>query len=261
VARRNLPLYQRQADVVLANGANHNVAVSIVQNFVRVTGPTAPFSITGLTSTGIGGHIVVVHNATTFDCTVAHLSSSSIAANRIDTLTETDVTLAAESVAVLVYDEASAQWKLGPVRDSSVSAPGSYSNEEAQDAVGTILADTATINLTYTDATPEIKADVIDASITYAKIQNVSATDKLLGRSTAGAGVVEEIALTAAGRALLDDAAASDQRTTLGLGSLATVTPTGTPDGTKFLRDDSTWQTVSSGGLTHPQVLARTMGS
>lgn len=59
-------------------------------------------------------------------------------------------------------------------------------------------------------------------AITYAKIQNVSATDKLLGRSTAGAGDIEEIALTAAGRALIDDATASDQRTTLGLGTLAT---------------------------------------
>lgn len=54
-------------------------------------------------------------------------------------------------------------------------------------------------------------------AVTYAKIQNVSATDKLLGRSTAGAGDIEEIACTAAGRALLDDANASAQRTTLGL--------------------------------------------
>jgi hypothetical protein len=60
-------------------------------------------------------------------------------------------------------------------------------------------------------------------AVTYAKIQNVSATDKLLGRSTAGAGTVEEIPCTAAGRALIDDAAASNQRTTLGLGSLATA--------------------------------------
>ena len=54
-------------------------------------------------------------------------------------------------------------------------------------------------------------------AVTYAKIQNVSATDKLLGRSTAGSGDVEEIACTAAGRALLDDADAAAQRTTLGL--------------------------------------------
>lgn len=64
------------------------------------------------------------------------------------------------------------------------------------------------------------------ATITYAQIQNVSATDKLLGRSTAGAGSIEEIALTAAGRALIDDADAAAQRTTLGLGTMATAAST-----------------------------------
>lgn len=43
--------------------------------------------------------------------------------------------------------------------------PASYTNEEAQDAVGTILTDTATIDLTYTDGTPSITADVKTNSI------------------------------------------------------------------------------------------------
>lgn len=110
----------------------------------------------------------------------------------------------------------------------------SYTDEMAQDAVGTILVDSSTIDFTYSDATPSITASVIDDSITYAKIQNVSATDKVLGRSTAGAGDIEEITMTAAGRALMDDVDAAAQRTTLGLGTLATQSGTfsGTSSGT-----------------------------
>lgn len=42
-------------------------------------------------------------------------------------------------------------------------------------------------------------------AVTYAKMQNVSATDKVLGRSSAGAGDVEEISCTAFARSILDD--------------------------------------------------------
>jgi|GEM_PF-2798609 len=60
-----------------------------------------------------------------------------------------------------------------------------------------------------------------DQGVVYAEIQNVSATDKILGRSSSGAGVVEEITCTSAGRALLDDANASAQLTTLGAAGTA----------------------------------------
>lgn len=59
-------------------------------------------------------------------------------------------------------------------------------------------------------------ADLDNDAVTYAKMQNVSATDKLLGRSTAGAGDVEEIACTAAARSVLDDATVAAMLTTLG---------------------------------------------
>lgn len=45
-----------------------------------------------------------------------------------------------------------------------------FTDERAQDAVGTILADSATIDFTYNDAGNSITAIVIDASITNAKV-------------------------------------------------------------------------------------------
>jgi hypothetical protein len=91
-------------------------------------------------------------------------------------------------------------------------------------------------------------ADIDDDAVTYAKMQNVSATDKLLGRSTAGAGNVEEIACTAAGRALLDDASAADQRTTLG--AAATSHTHTTADVTDYDTGSITAADGSGAGLT-----------
>ncbi|MFZ9315699.1 MAG: hypothetical protein ACO24P_00015 [Candidatus Nanopelagicaceae bacterium] len=62
-----------------------------------------------------------------------------------------------------------------------------------------------------------------DQAVSYAKIQNVSAADKLLGRVSAGAGTIEEITCTTAGRNLIAGVDATSQRLSLGLGSLATL--------------------------------------
>ena len=64
----------------------------------------------------------------------------------------------------------------------------------------------------------------------------MSATDRLVGRQTASGGASEEVTCTAAGRALIDDASAGDQRTTLGLGALATKSTIATAD----IDDDAT---------------------
>lgn len=105
-----------------------------------------------------------------------------------------------------------------------------YTDEQAQDAVGAMIDTT----LVYVDATPLLTraaltgdvtapqgsntTTIANDSVTYAKMQNVSATDRLLGRSTAGAGDVEEITCTSFGRSLIDDADAATARATLGAG-------------------------------------------
>jgi len=80
--------------------------------------------------------------------------------------------------------------------DDAVVAGGGYTDEQAQDAVGGILVDSSTIDFTYSDVTPSITADIINDSVTFAKVQNIS-TNRILGRSTAGTGDVEELNVTA----------------------------------------------------------------
>ena len=88
------------------------------------------------------------------------------------------------------------------------------------------LADSSSIDLIKLNQASTTKLSVGALGLT--------GTDKIIGRFSAGAGAAEEITLTAVGRQLLDDATAADQRTTLGLGTLATQNGTfsGTHSGT-----------------------------
>ena len=75
--------------------------------------------------------------------------------------------------------------------------------------------------------TGRITTTITPQAVTYDKMQFVSATDRILGRQSAGAGQIEEITCTAAGRAILDDTSAADQRTTLGAAASGAITASG----------------------------------
>lgn len=85
--------------------------------------------------------------------------------------------------------------------------------------------------------------DIADNAVTYAKIQNVSATARFLGRITAGAGDTEELTGTQA-TTLLD-------AFTSALKGLAPASGGGTAN---FLRADGTWTTP---GGTNPWTLVK----
>jgi hypothetical protein len=90
----------------------------------------------------------------------------------------------------------------------------------------------------YVKDTDEILVRTSSAWTGLSAAIHVSATDRVLGRSSSGAGAAEEIACTAAGRALIDDANAAAQRATLGLGTAA-VQNTGTSGSTVPLLSNS----------------------
>jgi len=132
----------------------------------------------------------------------------------------------------------------------SVQIPTVVQSIIAGDGLSSSGTAEVTLSVNVDDTTLEINSDALriknagvkeqnidNGAVTYAKIQNVSATDKLLGRSTAGAGVVEEITCTAAARSILDDASTSAIRTTLGVGTGDTPTFAGINLGDENLND------------------------
>tara|TARA_B100001287_G_scaffold55282_1_gene43806 strand:- start:37944 stop:43280 length:5337 start_codon:yes stop_codon:yes gene_type:complete len=75
----------------------------------------------------------------------------------------------------------------------TIAAGTGITTTSTSDGVITI-ASTLTSNATHTgDVTGDTTLTIADDAVTYAKIQNVSATNRILGRDSAGAGVIEEI--------------------------------------------------------------------
>lgn len=122
---------------------------------------------------------------------------------------------------------ATAAFVLGQASSSTPSAPGTaaigaslkYARADHTHAAQTI---TLTGDVTGT-GTGSFASTIAASAVTYTKMQNVSATDRLLGRSSAGAGTIEEIACTAFGRSLISSASSAATKTTLGLATVAST--------------------------------------
>ena len=101
----------RKGTVAVANGLNSNIATPAF-SYVRLTGPTAVFSIGGFTLPSDGRQLVV-YDTVAFAMTIVNEDASSTAANRIKTLTGANVTLrAGTSAASFIYDVTDSRWIL-----------------------------------------------------------------------------------------------------------------------------------------------------
>ena len=99
---------------VAVNGNNNDLSVS--SSYVRITGPTAPFAITGVaggSSSSISpydGTLLVLRNTTVQTMTVSHASASSVVGNRFYISTGADFVIPAYAQASFVYDATSGYW-------------------------------------------------------------------------------------------------------------------------------------------------------
>ena len=99
-------------DYTAANGANNNIGPP-ASSFVRITGPTSAFTITGVSSEAWGspnGRMLYLFNSTAQNMTVANESASSTAANRIITGSGADIVTTGTGVVQMIYSAPDSRW-------------------------------------------------------------------------------------------------------------------------------------------------------
>lgn len=120
--------------------------------------------------------------------------------------------------------------------------PAILDDGTASGVQGSIILDDVTLKLKFHDGSNYVPfwETISNNGLTYNQLSTIPA-NSVLCNPTGSTASATTVTMTAAGRALIDDATAADQRTTLGLGTLATQSPSGTADNTNFLRGDGTW--------------------
>jgi hypothetical protein len=226
---------------------------------------SAKIQTSGITGTNVStGAIDTVHLAAS-GVTLAKMAASSVGTTQLVNSGITQAKLAADSVATInILDSVVTLAKMasGSVNTAQLVDSGITTTKLASGAVtisklglssgelsGAVITASSIPSGSYASGSIPTAA-IEDNAVTFAKIQQV-ASGVLLGRASAGSGNVESITLTEAGRALLDDADAAAQRTTLGLDTMAVQAASGVAitGGTAVLSSGTISYATINGGV------------
>lgn len=121
VPTTGFPSLAATSAVALVNGANNNLTGIVNSNLVFINGPSATFSITGV-SGGTDGAIVTLYNTTAYAMTISNNSGSSSAGNKIVTGTGADVVLSGTGSVTVQYQASLSQWVLTSFSETPTSS-------------------------------------------------------------------------------------------------------------------------------------------
>lgn len=144
----------------LATSAN-DVVFSTNNNYsyVRVAGAqTAAFTITGIAG-GQSGKMIIIYNATSFNMTLAHESTSSSAANRVKSPGGSNILVTPGSAIQLLYSGNESRWRL------AFAGPGALSQFGNADVTVTNGAVLPTSTASYLKLTTGTALNRYDASL------------------------------------------------------------------------------------------------
>jgi trimeric autotransporter adhesin len=106
----------RQNEITVLNGLNNDIVTGFY-SFVKVTGPSAAFSLSGFAA-GADGKILTVLNLTGQNMTIINQTgSTSAVANRINTLSGADIVTTGNGSVTMQYSIADNRWMVIAVRD------------------------------------------------------------------------------------------------------------------------------------------------
>jgi hypothetical protein len=221
-------------------------SAALLTNFPVLNQNTTGNAETVTTNANLTGDVTSTGNATTiasYAVTTTKIANSAVTASKL--------TAGNGSPGRVAVTDALGSVSYGNIPAASVSG---------NNLISTDLTVTGGTGATLTPVTLDIAINAItttklaDANVTYAKIQNITATDRVLGRISPGSGVVEEIATTGSGnvvRAISPALVTPDLGTPSALvGTNITGTAPGLTAGNVLINANLTGEVTSAGNAT-----------